>query len=78
VAYYRFYFLDTNDRIRRAIDVQCSDDNHAIEQAKERLEGRALEVWQASRPVRRVNADGTTALMSARPMPIGQAPQTAS
>ena len=78
MAYYRFYFLDHQEHIRRALDVQCKDDVDAIEQAIQRLDGRALEIWQGERPVRRVNADGSTSTMVSRSAPLGGATRPAT
>jgi hypothetical protein len=56
VAYYRLYFLDKSDRIREAIDMQCADDEAAIEAVAGHADGRRMELWNQDRVVRRFAA----------------------
>ncbi len=50
---YRLYFLDNSDHVRRAVDLQCEDDDHAIANAVEHAHPHARELWELSRLVRR-------------------------
>jgi hypothetical protein len=53
LRYYRLYFLDSADRIRQAIDMECDDDATAIEAAEPYRDGRTMELWNRDRLVQR-------------------------
>lgn len=49
---YRVYALDADGHLCGPSEViECPDDGAAIEQARELLDGRAIEVWNRSRRV---------------------------
>jgi hypothetical protein len=54
MAHYRLYFLHLDNRISRAIDVDCAGDEHAIEQASSFRYVHVIEVWQGTRLVKRI------------------------
>jgi hypothetical protein len=61
MADYRFFFLGPDNRITARLDVQCHDDEHALEQASAVLRRQTgLEVWEGGRMVGSVEptADG--------------------
>jgi hypothetical protein len=52
LADYRIYRLDKNGRIESAGEViDCDTDQHAIEKAKQMVDGHDIEVWQRARRV---------------------------
>jgi len=50
---YRLYFLDGNNHIRSALNLEGADDDHAILLAREHS-GAAMELWQGARLVTRL------------------------
>jgi len=50
---YRVYILGSDDRIVKAIHLQCTDDKTAIESAKQYIDGRGIELWQRDRRIAR-------------------------
>lgn len=49
---YRFYFLLPHGRIDGpSRDYQCPDDDAALIEAKQLLDGQAIEIWQVKRIV---------------------------
>jgi hypothetical protein len=57
MSYYRLYFLDSSNRIREALDMEQPDDRGAIAAAAARAaDGRAMELWNYDRVVRRFEA----------------------
>lgn len=53
MAGYRLYFTDNQGHIGHAIELDCRDDAHAIEMTEQHRDGRAMELWQRDRLVRR-------------------------
>lgn len=52
MAQYKFFLLDAGGHVNGRLDVECMDDDHALEQAAAVLRGPAgLEVWQNGRMV---------------------------
>ena len=51
---YRFYLLDGTGRIARRVDAVCADDAEALAQARSFGHRHAVEVWQGTRTVGRV------------------------
>ena len=49
---YRLYFFDANRHIRKRLDVECRDDDEAIERASTYDIGHGIELWCGSRRVR--------------------------
>jgi hypothetical protein len=52
---YRFYFMTENDRIARGQNVECADDEEALRRARTLNHANAVEVWEGSRTVGRVD-----------------------
>ena len=46
MPHYRFYFLDGDGHFMSAINVDCTDDNAAKEQAKRLADGQEVELWR--------------------------------
>jgi hypothetical protein len=60
VETYRLYCLDGLDKVASAQWIEAKDDQAAIEAAKGMREGRACELWQASRLVARLDTGAET------------------
>ena len=60
---YRLYRLE-GDRIREAESYECNDDAEAIVAALDRADGRAMELWEGARVVKK---------FPATPRPAGRA-----
>ena len=60
---YHVYFLDPGNHIRRRMDMECEDDDQAIQVVREHLSHNAMELWSRDRLVKRfeagTHADGT-------------------
>jgi hypothetical protein len=54
VAHYRAYILNCEDRIVKAIDLDCEDDAAASESAKQLVDGHDVELWRNARMVNRL------------------------
>jgi hypothetical protein len=50
---YRLYFLDDEDHIRHRVDFHCNSDDQAIEAVAAHVDGRAMELWEVDRFIRR-------------------------
>jgi hypothetical protein len=53
MRYYRLYFLNSAGRIQQALDMECVDDDAAIEEASPKADGRDMELWNRDRIVHR-------------------------
>jgi hypothetical protein len=54
---YRVYVLTDNDHIAKAPEViSCESDVEAVENAKQRLNGHDIEIWDGPRVVTRVRS----------------------
>jgi hypothetical protein len=53
---YRIYILANDDHITKRVDFDCSDDNAAIEIAKQHIDGRDIELWQRDRRIARFDS----------------------
>jgi hypothetical protein len=53
---YRLYFLDADGRIAHALELECRDDDSAIQLAETHVDGRAMELWSLKRRVRSFSA----------------------
>ena len=49
---YRLYFLDANGHVRRRVDIECRDDDEAIEEARNRHVDHDIDLWCDSRRVK--------------------------
>ena len=54
MAYYRAYLVDRDDRIQKAVDLDCADDGAAIEAARQLVNGHDVELWQHHRKIIRL------------------------
>lgn len=59
MADYKLYFLDGQGRIRRAIDLSCEDDEHAIRTVNEQARGLPMQLWEGDRLVKEFLSDET-------------------
>jgi hypothetical protein len=49
---YRLYFLE-NNHIRHFVELDCPSDETAVEAVAKHADGRAMELWQRHRLVKR-------------------------
>jgi hypothetical protein len=49
---YRLYFLSSEGKVVHAVELQCSNDESAIETAEAQADGRAMELWSLKRRVK--------------------------
>ena len=49
---YRLYFLNSEGNVAHAVELQCSDDEGAIEIAEAQADGRDMELWSLKRKVK--------------------------
>jgi hypothetical protein len=54
MPHYRLYFLRADNRVDRAVDLDCADDEEAINKASELRGPQAMELWQRTRLVTRI------------------------
>jgi hypothetical protein len=61
MAGYRCYILDAENHIFLAYDVECGDDAHAEQEARDLLAQnpyhRSVEVWQSTRRITKLDRD---------------------
>lgn len=57
MAEYCVYILDDGDHIKSRKDISCEDDEAAKKQAKQLVDGLAVELWQATRKIARFEPD---------------------
>ena len=58
MSYYKIYILDLNRRIRLAYDFHGADDASALEESKKHSGESAIEIWEQSRLVARIERGG--------------------
>lgn len=61
MSYYRLYFLGSDDRISRFVELFHDTDQQALDDARDHLGGETMELWNQERFVARIPADGTAA-----------------
>ena len=49
---YRLYFLDAAGHINRRVELDCRDDDEAIERANKHEIGYGMELWRGARRVK--------------------------
>ena len=59
MPHYRLYFPDWEDRISKAMDLECSSDDEAIEKATNVRHRHVTELWQGIRLVKRIEPSST-------------------
>ena len=58
---YRAYLMDSDDRIVRVEILPCPDDQTAIAEAQQLVDGHDVELWHRSRKIARLGPDATVA-----------------
>ena len=53
---YRLYFLDANGKVAHAVELQCPNDDNAIQLAETHADGRDMELWSLKRRIRTFQA----------------------
>jgi hypothetical protein len=48
---YRVYVLGDDSHVMRRIELECADDNAAVESAKQYIDGHDIELWQRERRI---------------------------
>ena len=56
VSIYHAYIVGRHGLFIRAIEIDCADDDAAIESAKQLVDSHDVELWQMDRPVARLGA----------------------
>jgi hypothetical protein len=57
VPYYRAYIIRRDGHFQKTVELDCADDNAAIEQAKQLVDGHDVELCQHGHRVARFEAD---------------------
>ena len=57
---YRAYIVGRHGLCIRAIEIDCVDDDTAIESARRLVDGRDVELWQKDRPIARFDVASNT------------------
>ena len=50
---YRVYVIGSDGHFRSSLELECADDDEAMEQAKMLVDGHDVELWQRARKVAR-------------------------
>lgn len=58
MPYYRLYHVSDADHVRSVDDAECRDDREALAFARTCLKGMPAELWNLSRRVALLSADG--------------------
>lgn len=61
MSYYRLYFLNSEDRISRFVELLRDCDEEALDEARALSSGQNMELWNQDRFVARLSADGRVA-----------------
>jgi hypothetical protein len=56
MTYYRAYIIGTDGHFEKAIELDCSNDNTAIESTKQLVDGHDVELWQQDRKITKFDA----------------------
>jgi len=51
MSHYRLYLLDKDGHFVRAVDLDCQDDEEALERVAAHKHRHGMELWQGSRQV---------------------------
>jgi hypothetical protein len=51
MTYYRVYFIGNDGHFVSAIELDCPNDNAAIESAKQFINGHDIELWREDRKI---------------------------
>ena len=68
---YQLYLISADGELRRRVELDCRDDEHAIAAVEESISDQAMELWQGERLVKRFGGGEETgrAPSSGPPMP---------
>ena len=58
VLEYRVYLIDSDGHFYQAVPLVCANDDEAIEQAKQLVNGHDVELWQRDRKIAAFNKAG--------------------
>ena len=64
---YRTYIIGRADHFWGAEDIDCADDQEAIQKVQQTMDGRDVEVWERGRFIVRLSSD----LIRSRPPHVG-------
>jgi hypothetical protein len=70
---YRVYIIGDDDHIMGRIDIDCADDNAAIESAKQYIDGHDIELWQRDHRIARFDMRPEGKLLLDRRRPVRSA-----
>jgi hypothetical protein len=56
MSYYRAYIIGQDGHFEKAIELDCPDDDAAIESAKQFVNGHDVELWQRNRKIAKFDA----------------------
>jgi hypothetical protein len=57
MPWYRTYIIGRADHFWRAGDIECVDDQEAIQKVRHTMDGRDVEVWERRRFIVRLSTD---------------------
>ena len=57
---YRLYFLDHAGHVTRRVDLECDDDEQAVEAARSHAEDMTMELWRRETMIKRFPRDPET------------------
>jgi hypothetical protein len=57
---YRVYALGEDGHIKGRTEIDCPDDDAALERAKNLVDGHAVELWEGSRCIALIDKDGSS------------------
>lgn len=58
--YYRAYVMGRDDRILKAIELDCRTDEEAVRTAQGHVDGHDIELWERGRLIARLTANDRT------------------
>jgi hypothetical protein len=67
VPAYRLYFVDSHKHITRFCELECESDEAVEQEARRRLDGHAIEIWDRAREVIRLEPEGLVAAADVPP-----------
>jgi hypothetical protein len=57
MAHYRAYIIGRDGHFKQAVELDCSNDNAAVESAKQLVNGHDVELWQVDRKIAKFDAE---------------------
>jgi hypothetical protein len=55
MTYYRVYFIGNDGHFMSVIELDCPNDNAAIESARQFINGHDIELWQEDRKIAKLD-----------------------